>query len=432
MGLQVEVNEQSNFEKVMSRVVSNHPAFFWSVLKTKQVNSTTKEYRPYVYNGLLKLTTQQKEEIQKASQIIYDIIERSTRTMIDVLDEQTLEAFGFPQNALSLAEVPFLENVLSYISRLDLAITEEGEIKCLEINPSTPFMINEGFECADMVCSAFGEKPINEHSKTLFKLNLMEILRKSSLYLTEGDVDNGKRGGLKTLNICTASVTASDCYEEYRTVEFFVDCLIELGYAVTHVKYEDLDVREDGVYIPYSQSKVDVLFLPAYPYEFLLNDEGGAQVIDLMNKRELVVLNPPSSYFMHNKALFALIWGLKDNDDVFTEQDRLNIEKYFIPTYMTAQPFLDSQVPFVQKTVFGREGNSVFIYDETGSCINTPTDMNYMDFPSIFQTFVDISKHEGKTIVIGSFLLSGFPSSIVARIGEAVTDGEAFMLPICL
>ncbi|MFS0815362.1 glutathionylspermidine synthase family protein [Lysinibacillus sp. 1P01SD] len=426
MVLQVEVNEQSTFDSIMNGVMFNHPRFFWNVLKTDQSTSLNKkEYRPYVYNGFLKLTSAQKEEIQKASEIIYDIIARSTKSLLSVIDEQTLKGLGFPENAMQLAKVPFLKNVVSYISRLDLAVNEKGEIKCLEINPTTPFMINEGFECADMVCTAFGKVPVNLQNKTLFKLNLIDLLRKSTNHL-------GKDASITPIHLCTASVTASECYEEYRTVEFYREALVEMGYEVSHVEYKNLDVRENGLFIRNTDNKIDVLFLPAYPYEFLLNDDGGGQLIQLLAERQLVVLNPPSSYFMHNKALFALIWGLKDNEDVFSEEDKLNIEKYFIPTYLTPHSFSETSTPYVQKTIFGREGNSVFIFDKDNVCTNSPKDIDYMDFPSIFQKFVDMPKHEGKTIVIGSFLLSGFASGIVARIGEAVTDGEAYLLPVCL
>ncbi len=71
---------------------------------------------------------------------------------------------------------------------------------------------------------------------------------------------------------------------------------------------------------------------------------------------------------MQAKSVLALIWMLHEaNHPYLSETDHMTIARYFLPTYLSADPFISSQRSFVKKPIFGREGDTVTVHDGQGN-----------------------------------------------------------------
>ena len=80
--------------------------------------------------------------------------------------------------------------------------------------------------------------------------------------------------------------------------------------------------------------------------------------------------------------------GRRNDPLLFTSEERA-ILQYMLPTYLTAEPFIRDDVPYVKKPVYSREGNTVEIYEGSGrrKCFHIK---HYVDNLFIYQQYVEM------------------------------------------
>jgi glutathionylspermidine synthase len=207
---------------------------------------------------------------------------------------------------------------------------------------------------------------------------------------------------------------------------------------------EDLRVYEDRlcVLLEGELQPVDVLYrLHALEKLAVETDEDGyptgCHVLDLIARRKLAVINPPSAFLAQTKALQALIWNLCQERMYYTAFEQDIINRYMLPTYMENN-FADK--PYVTKPIFGREGGAVTLYSSNGEVVDRDRDEDYWEQPMVYQELAEMEQYTVQTIkgpfcgniLWGSFLIGGKPSAICARIGGKITDNSSCFLPVGL
>lgn len=393
----------------------------------------------YALWDVKKETSETVKRIRSATERIGHIVYK-TAPLLRQLDDETLLQLGFPLESLQFIRLHTI-SFESVIARLDLVVTEK-EVKLLEINADTPTFIKETFFVNGEVCKARGLHNPNEGCEQRLREAVQEAVKSAFFSL-------GKR---KTPNIVFAS---HGDHDEDRLTTMYLQELY--GWNSQYVSLDQLRlisepvmengkiVAERGLY-DCNGEKIDVLYRQTYPIEHLVDDEDpvtkeevGQLLMQLVEEKELAILNPPSAFLLQAKAVMALIWGLhEENHPFYTAEEHTWIHTYFLPTYLDEDVFLQQGMAYVKKPSFGREGDTVEIYQSTGEKIDEDVHKTYEDALPVYQQFIElpetiIQTEQGEKDVCymyGCFYVNGRASAIGIRAGRQITDNESYFLPI--
>ncbi|MCQ6275668.1 glutathionylspermidine synthase family protein [Bacillus sp. V3B] len=382
------------------------------------------------------------KRIRQATEIIGHILLK-TAPLLRQLDDETLLQLGFPSGSLTFIRLQTIPSFESVIARLDLVVTKE-DVKLLEVNSDTPTFIKEAFSVNGAVCKEFGWNNPNEGCEQKLRKAVQEAVHTAADSLE-------KR---KKPNIVFTSHTEHD---EDRLTTLYLQELYGLD-----SQYLSLDrlqlvsepiiengevIFEQGLYDT-NGKKIDVLYRQTYPIEHLIDDEDpvtkekvGQLLMKFVEEKELAILNPPSAFLLQSKAVMALIWGLHETQHSFyTKEEHDWISTYFLPTYLDADFFQKQGISYVKKPSFGREGDSIEIYQASGKKIDEDRHKTYEHSLPVFQQFIKLPQmvvqtEQGKKTVhymYGCFYVNGQASAIGIRAGRQITDNESYFLPVGL
>ena len=150
------------------------------------------------------------------------------------------------------------------------------------------------------------------------------------------------------------------------------------------------------------------------------------------------MLNPISAFLLQSKAVQAVIWGMKEIDSpYFSTEEKQWIHDYFLPTYLEEDLFLSKGWKYVKKPSYGREGDTVSIFQGTKKLVEDQHHTYEQSLP-VYQKYVELPSQEIKTVIgakeakilIGSFLINGKACGIGLRAGNQITDNNAYFLPV--
>lgn len=381
------------------------------------------------------------ENIRLATERIGSIYKKTAKILRQVPDE-TLLQLGFPKETLEFIRYCPIQ-IDSVIARMDLIVNHE-EIKLLEYNSDTPTFIKESFNVNGKVCEAFGVEDPNRG----YEAKLVQAIQRA-INLS-----------LHSLNIKSRPnivFSSHGDHEEDRYTTLYLQRLFgresqylslnELRLMDTPVMQEGEMLIEPGLYDREGR-KIDLLYRQTYPIEHLIDDRDpisnenvGRILLKFVQDNQLAILNPPSAFLCQSKAVMAVIWGLYEAKHPFLNSEELEwIKSYFLPTYLDDDFFISQGIPYVRKPVFGREGDTVEIFNGSGEKIDTTKNQTYQDVLQVYQQFIElpttqIHTEQGKKsahYMFGSFYINGEASAIGIRAGAQITDNESYFLPVGL
>lgn len=196
-----------------------------------------------------------------------------------------------------------------------------------------------------------------------------------------------------------------DNIEDYYTTLYIMQFVPGAKFTPLH----QLQIQKGVGLFDEEGKRIDLLYRPTFPIENLIQDEDDAQnriglwLMELIEQNLLTILNPPSAFLLQNKAVQAIIWGLhEERNAFFTTEEHEWIAEYFLPTYLEDSLFIEKGIRYVKKPVFGREGDTVEIFDEDGQLINEDIQKSYHHYPKVYQQFIEqpknnFPKRKGKT-----------------------------------
>ena len=394
---------------------------FYRHIKDFWANLYGEEYALY---DISILDSNQVADIRVISERIGAIFFKMGSLLRKVPDETLLE-MGFSQETLAFIRLKTLP-AESVISRLDLIPTGDS-YKCIEINADTPTFIKELFCINGMICKEFGMKNPNDGMERLLRIAVTDSIKKSTKKSFPHIVFTAHK----------------DHIEDYETVLYLQQSVQPSKFTPLH----QLHIQKGVGLFDEEGKKIDVLYRQTFPIENLIQDKDqdgnpiGLWLLELVEQKKLAIINPPSAFLLQNKAVQAVIWGLhEEQHPFFTEQEHQWIDDYFLPTYLEADPFLQKGIPYVKKPVFGREGDTVEIFNEYGELIDADMQQSYLDYVPVYQQYIEHptitfnsekGKQEGK-LLVGSFLLNGKASAIGYRTGGNITNNLSYYLPVGL
>ncbi len=405
--------------------------------KRKQVYSQIDRFFPNLHNeeyALLDIHLLEESdciEIRTVTKRLGSVFRKAMDILRHVDATTLVDVFGIPEAAIPVLKLKTIQ-AESVIARVDLVKTDEG-YKMLEINADTPTFIVENYYANQFICHYYSVNNPNEGNVVPLTNAIRRAIAESSHYIS-----NPKPHIVFTSH--------KDHEEDRLTTEYLLE---RSGMSdVSYVALEDLQISEDGLFDSHSH-KIDILYRQTYPLEYLVEDQDpndgkniGSMLLDLVKRKKLAIINPPSAFLMQSKAVQAAIWGLYEHDSpVFTSEEKRWIHDYMLPTYLDPDMFLGEKGgKFVKKPSFGREGNTVEIIDPQGNTLFEEKTKLYKDSLPVYQKYVDLPKitiqtEQGRKqahLLIGCFLVDGEPGAIGLRAGGQITDNGSYYLPVGL
>ncbi|NYE08216.1 glutathionylspermidine synthase [Bacillus niacini] len=401
----------STYTNDRNKFYSQFPGF-WS-------NLYGSEYSLYhVYTITEQTHTLLKEATERMGRVFF-----KTAGLLRSLEDKQLLELGFPTASLPFLRIKslFPETV---ISRFDFALTSSG-VKMLEFNADTPTFIVECFKINGAVCTEFEYHNPNENQERLL-----------SSGITKAVLESGK-GHVSPNVVFTAH---RDHIEDWNTT-VYLSQLCKVPNQI--VPLSDLQIT-DGALLDSTGVPIDVLYRQTYPLEHLLEDRDpntgdlvGVELLQLVKDQKLSMVNPVSAFLLQPKSIQCLIWGLAENEGFYTKEEQDWIKTYMLPTYLETDGFAGT-ASYVQKPSFGREGDTITIWDQHSEVDTQNPSQTYNNELPVYQSYVPLpvvsleteKGFEELSIVFGSFLIAGKPSSIGIRAGGKITGNESYFLPV--
>ncbi|WP_430002631.1 glutathionylspermidine synthase family protein [Metabacillus fastidiosus] len=347
-----------------------------------------------------------------------------TASLLRKVPDETLLEMGFPKETLSFIRLKTFP-IESVISRLDLIPYGES-YKCIEINADTPTFIKELFHVNGLVCEQFGVENPNEGMENFLRKAVRESIYQSA----------------RMEHPHIVFTAHEDSIEDRETVRY-----IQNGVPSKFTPLHKLQIQKGMGLFDEDGMKIDILYRQTFPIESLIKDEDeegnpiGLWLLELVEQGKLSIINPPSSFLLQSKAVQAVIWGLhEESHPFFTEEEHLWIDEFFLPTYLEADYFLQKGLSYVKKPAFGREGNTLEIFNKEGRLVHEDVQKSYSEYVPVYQQFVEHplitfnsekGRQEGR-LLLGSFLLNGKAGAIGYRAGGIITNNLSYYLPVGL
>ncbi len=391
----------------------------------------------YALLDIKKHSHNQIQAIRHAAERVNEIFVK-VAPLLRELDDQTLLQLGFPEESLSYCR---LKNIPQeyIIGRLDFVVTN-SDIKLLEFNSDTPTFIKETFHANEYVCRHLGGENPNNGCTEILRGEMRKAIAASWKRLnkpgTPKIVFTSHRDNIEDMWTTRFLQEHLDLPSEYVSLD-------QLKVLIDPIKVDGV-IIEPGLFTPNGE-RIDILYRQTYPIEHLVNDKEistneniGQALIKLIVENRLMVINPPSAFLLQSKAVQALIWGLHEEQTYFTDDEHRIIERYFLPTYLEPDKFLKANRSYVRKPSFGREGDTVEIFNGLGQSINAESQKTYSDTLPVYQAFCPLPKSEVRTstgtkevhLMYGCFLVNQKAGAIGIRAGGAITNNLSYFLPV--
>lgn len=389
-----ELIDHSDLERA-PRVEQLHElGFTWADLEDEE----------YWLDGLVVLPSEKYAELEEASSKLWAILDKAVRYVHRKHD--LYELMGIPHVLWEMLDEGQLppETLISRYARFDFAIANDGKIKLLELNSDTPTGYVEASIATPWICQEAG----------VFSPNTVMKERLAAAWKEE-QPDTA------------ACVAYGTHQEDSGTIEALVK---HSGLPVQCVDCLELWVDE-GV-VKDSQDRVIERMFALYPKEWMAIDEGGDALAYAVETGRLQLFNPPHSILLQSKGLIAVVWGMYELGLLFDQAEREAIASYILPTYN--KPVFSGN--FVSKSMFGREGGSVRLFDDQGAL--ELEDQDGYDsselFPSVYQKRAEMGRIQTSAgefhLLVGMFVINGKPSGVLGRAGGLITGNTSHFIAL--
>ncbi|UJF34693.1 glutathionylspermidine synthase family protein [Paenibacillus hexagrammi] len=345
------------------------------------------------------------EELHQAASMLWMVFDKAARFVIGRRD--LYEALSIPEvlwDGLDGLE-PGQPGCLSRYARFDFTVQHSGEIKLLELNADTPTGYVEAAVVTPWMCEQYDVDTSNIHMKDLIR---------AAWEVEQPDF--------------AACIGYGTHVEDSGTIEALV---AHSGRKMTCVDCLDLWIDEGVVHAGEDHTIKRMFAL--YPKEWMGVDDGGEALAYSLEEGYLHLVNSLHAVILQSKGLQAVIWGLHElRADLFSEEEHNAIRAYMLPTY--TMPVWEGE--YVSKSMFGREGGSVELYDAGGQIEHKDEDGfdTSVFFQRVYQQRADlpvVKLAEGERhLLTGLFMLNGTPCGLLGRAGGIITGNTSHFVAI--
>ncbi len=353
-----------------------------------------------------QISTSEVLEIEKATAELHSM---SLEAIQHIIDNNLFYKFGLNEDTANFIVKSWNEEHPAIYGRFDLAFNhrESGSrrLKMLEYNADTPTSL---FEAAVIqwhwlkdYCNVIGveyDQFNSLHEKLIAKFRDIES------YLQ----------GERILHFSCVK----DSIEDLTTVEYLRDCATQAGLSTKLLFVEDIGfVHESGEFVDMEEELIDNIF-KLYPWEWM-NDEPFKAGLDTNNSNCPFWIEPAWKQLISNKMFLTILWKLFPNHPLL------------LPAFEDDSYFIENNLSYISKPVFGREGNNVTIYQRDGSSYDVfKTGGNYSGQKLIYQLYFEVPEFDGCYPIIGSWMVDQESAGIgIRENNNRITDNFSRFIP---
>lgn len=352
----------------------------------------------YLGDHLIGLSRMEAMEYIRAADDLYRIFEEGVQY---VIDNNLWMDLGIHPNLVEQIRFSWThrERHQHLYGRFDFAGGINGQpVKLLEFNADTPTTIPETafIQREQMIHTKLGNNQFN----TLFD-DLVATFERL-----------GKANPGKSRTVLFTSMGHKEDEINARTMMRAAEA------ANFEVDYEPLEdvifSADDGIFVEEDNgeaTRYDFWF-KLVPWEYISHEE--PELMDILNKLVLngkvTILNPAYSLVMQSKALMKYLYDLHPN------------HPHLLKTSFEA-PSRNARTKYVEKVLFGREGENVTIYDENNFSMDK-RDGNYGKYNKIYQDYAELPNVNGITYYQPMVYWTGNPSAISFRKRDSLIMDE--------
>jgi len=294
-----------------------------------------------------------------------------------VIKKNRFDDFLIPKKYWDLIKASWKEDYCSFYGRMDLAVNHDStEIFLLEFNADTPTSLLEAsvvqwkwLEDFNPIFDQFNS--IHEKLLSHFKYCRSYLLGNKKLWFT----------GI------------AESIEDYTTILYLQDIASQAGISTDFINIPLIGVDRHGDFYGMGSKKfiepIHNIF-KLYPYEWMFKEPFG----DYLSERTLWI-EPFYKAILSNKYLLVLLYNLFPN------------HPNLLPAFSNETHSLNQ---YVQKPIFGREGNNVRIMDNNHIIQEKNGDYGKEGF--VFQQYQELPEFQGFRPVIGSWIIGGKPAGM--------------------
>lgn len=382
------------------------PAFSWD----------RTEEGEYALACWAELPAREWQELQAASAALAALWQRVC-VVAAAGEPRLLRWLGLPPATQAAVRSALRLPWLTALGRFDFVRTPAGW-KTLEYNCDTPSGVVEAFLVNGDLCRREGRDDPNCRGEARLRQVLQEVLALRPAGLAAGEVVFSALGGHA---------------EDEGTMRFWLRTAGEGSF----VPLQQLRYREQTLWA--AAGPVGCWFR-LHPWELLAADcaeDGfptGRRLLAALAAGRLLAVNPPLALVGQSKASMALLWQLYEEKRFFTAAERALVGTYLLPTYR--HNAFAGRCAYVRKPLWGREGGGVTVHRADGAVV--AGSQGCWQGPAVYQQAVELEAVTVETLagkrpgrrLWGCFVAGGEAVAALCRVGAAVTDDGAWMMPV--
>lgn len=334
-------------------------------------------------NAYYSFTMKEIEEIEKATNICYDMYVNAVQY---VIDHNLFHKLCIPSGMENTIIESWERDNLSLYRRFDFAIIN-GTPKLLEFNADTPTSLLEA--------SVIQWQWKQDLFKDLDQFNAIH----ENLVQSFKDIQNRYKVRRYHFACCRENV------EDEETVQYLVAAAMEAGLNTAEIEMEQLNLDNRVFYDP-SGERIGCCF-KLYPWEWMMNESQEGC------KANILWIEPIWKSLMSNKAMLPILSELYPDS----------------PYILKCTDHLTSDMKdYCKKPVFSREGANVTLV-KNGQVLEQ-TNGDYGEEGYVYQELVDIPSFDDKYPVIGSWVIGGVSAGMgIRETSSKVTDNMSEFIP---
>lgn len=339
----------------------------------------------YWHEGVAyEFTCQEIETLEKATNDLNDMCMEAVE---DVITKDKFDLLKIPNNFKQKITDSWNNDEQSLYGRMDFIFHGQGSTpKLLEYNADTPTSLLEA-----SVIQWHWLKQMNIKNSDQFNSIHDKLLNVFAKYKSQ------------VKNDTMYFTCMEENLEDYRNVEYLMDCAKQAGLKVDFLLLSDLGCDGERFYDNQKNPQEMKYCFKLYPWEYMVRDE----YADAILKNHCQFLEPAWKMILSNKAILPILW------DLFPKHPNL-LESYFDENKMSTSNF-------VKKPIFSREGANVEIHK--GSEV-IKQDGDYGEEGHIYQAFSSLPKFEDNYTVIGSWIVDGESAGMTIREDKHMITGN--------
>lgn len=349
------------------------------------VDESTGQSTPYWDESVCyEFTVKQIDELEEATEQLQKMC---MAVVQKVIDENRFGLFRIPESFQQWIIQSWNRDDRQIYGRFDLAYDGVNPPKLLEYNADTPTSLVEA-----AVVQWYWLKDINENADQFNSIH-------ERLIQAWKDALQPNLGPLYFASM-------HNNLEDHVTADYLMDTALQAGNKVIPISMNEIGLNTQVGFVDKANRRIGQMF-KLYPWEWMITENFGKA----LPRAKVRWFEPPWKAILSCKSILPLLY------EMFPDSE-----------YLLPASFTPLEQDHVVKPIHAREGANIRIVRD--GHVRLKTDGPYDENFSVYQEIASIPSQQGKTPVIGSWVINGEASGIGIREDDTmITSNRSRFIP---